>query len=73
MHHHNFNFFYSRDVKASGIYFVIYHWTLDFFSSRRETENAKKSLDDSNSAAEIFVAGGLAGFSLFVYYFQTAN
>ena len=40
-----------RDIKASGIYFVIYHWCLD--KMRKDKT--------SNSATDIFIAGGLAG------------
>lgn len=51
-----------RDIKASGIYFVIYHMSLDEMARNRraETQSKNPNLMD-NTAGEIFIAGGLAG------------
>ena len=47
------NFFLCRDVKASGLYFLIYSYSLE-----RMKEGERKR---ENTGAEIFLAGGLAG------------
>lgn len=53
-----------RDIKASGIYFVIYHMSLDAMArnrSRTQSNFSNNQKVTDNSAAEIFIAGGLAG------------
>jgi hypothetical protein len=46
-------FFLCRDVKASGLYFLLYSYSLE---RMREGDAGRE-----NTGAEIFLAGGLAG------------